>query len=429
MKRRWAPVLAAAVLAALLAVPATASAGFADDFAAAAVHPEGSGKDWNEVFFTNLSAATKETEEPDHAGYPGGHSYWISWNIYDDLKAQASACGANGAELLIAVYTGTAVDELTEVASQSEENEAGCAVVNFEAKAGITYRIAVDAKSSPGTSAVAFRMKSFAPNDNFADAAVVSEIPSTMDVDPQLAISEPGEPDHPGNGEGNSVWYRWTPVKSGFARIYNCDYWAGSRIAVYTGSSLGSLELVASGKGGGPCSEPIEARFHVAKGTTYSIAVEGHSGKGWKLSTSFGWVPQRLLTVSKNGSGTVVSDPAGIECGGICEAGFYWGPNVYDAPAVTLTAIPDPGSAFVGWSGAGCSGAASTCELTLEGSGAAVAAEFKALPPLLMTPPVPVPPPLASPKPKRPKAKCVKHKKAKKGKKKAKAHKRRACKR
>ncbi|HST69319.1 MAG TPA: hypothetical protein VLI94_06650 [Solirubrobacterales bacterium] len=419
-----------AVLLALLALPASASA--YDNFADSVAHPDGTrGKDWAEPFAAKLSSATKEVGEPDHAGYPGGHSHWISWRMYEAVEVQASVCEASESDLLIAVYTGDAVGGLTEVASESEETGSGCAVVEFSAKADTTYRIAIDAKSSPGTGYAVLWMKSYAPNDDFADATVVSEIPSTMHVDPQLATSEAGEPDHPGNGAGNSVWYRWTPAKSGFARIYNCDYWSGSRIAVYTGSSLGSLNLVTSGKGGGPCSEAIEPRFQAKQGTTYSIVVEGYAGKTWKMPTSFGWVPQRLLTVSKggSGSGTVVSDPVGIECGGICEAGFYWGPNIYDAPAVTLTAIPGDGSAFVGWSGAGCSGAAPTCEMTLEGSETAVEAEFKALPLLLVTPPVSTSPPHASPKPKHPKRKCAKRKKKSKKGAKAKASKRRACKR
>ena len=58
------------------------------------------------------------------------------------------------------------------------------------------------------------------------------------------------------------------------------------------------------------------------------------------------------------GSGTVTSDPAGIDCGGTCSSSFDYN------QIVTLTADPAPGSFFDSWGG-DCSGTALTCEVTM----------------------------------------------------------------
>jgi alpha-tubulin suppressor-like RCC1 family protein len=66
-----------------------------------------------------------------------------------------------------------------------------------------------------------------------------------------------------------------------------------------------------------------------------------------------------MLNVSNAGSGTgrITSSPAGVDCGAICGRSFAVGTSV------TLTATPDAGSAFSGWSGA-CNGTG-TCTVTL----------------------------------------------------------------
>lgn len=58
------------------------------------------------------------------------------------------------------------------------------------------------------------------------------------------------------------------------------------------------------------------------------------------------------LSVTKSGSGTVTSSPAGINCGATCSASFASGTSV------TLTATAASGYSFSGWSG-GCSGTGS----------------------------------------------------------------------
>jgi hypothetical protein len=79
--------------------------------------------------------------------------------------------------------------------------------------------------------------------------------------------------------------------------------------------------------------------------------------------------PPSILTVHPKGTGsaTITSTPAGIECPGTCSASFPVGTHV------TLTATPQAGSTFVGWS-EGCTGIGS-CTISLS-KGASTTAAF-----------------------------------------------------
>src|SRR5262245_13300026 len=74
----------------------------------------------------------------------------------------------------------------------------------------------------------------------------------------------------------------------------------------------------------------------------------------------------RTLTVTNAGGGTVTSSPAGINCGSDCTETYTFDPPSFPAVHVTLTATPDVGKVFTGWSGA-CSGTG-TCEVAMNQS-------------------------------------------------------------
>ncbi|RKT44448.1 peptidase inhibitor I9 [Thiocapsa rosea] len=77
------------------------------------------------------------------------------------------------------------------------------------------------------------------------------------------------------------------------------------------------------------------------------------------------------LEVTKTGGGRVISAPNGIDCGTRCSADFG------SDSEVLLTAAPDPGYAFGGWSGS-CAGSAATCRLTMS-TARSVGASFNRL--------------------------------------------------
>lgn len=81
--------------------------------------------------------------------------------------------------------------------------------------------------------------------------------------------------------------------------------------------------------------------------------------------------PDRLLTVDVSGSGSVISNPAGISCPGDCQESYS------DGSLVELTAAPANGWSFSGWSGA-CEGASPVCNVTMS-AGRTVSAYFSEL--------------------------------------------------
>jgi hypothetical protein len=77
------------------------------------------------------------------------------------------------------------------------------------------------------------------------------------------------------------------------------------------------------------------------------------------------------LQVSVGGSGTITSNPAGINCSGATGCSFTFA----NGTSVTLSATPGAGYSFAGWSGA-CSGSASSCAVTLTAATQTVGATF-----------------------------------------------------
>ena len=88
-------------------------------------------------------AATKETGEPNHAGYAGGASVWFRWTAPSSGTVTFNTFGSSF-DTLLGVYTGTDVGTLSWVASNDQTPGSDQSSVTFNATAGTTYRIAVD---------------------------------------------------------------------------------------------------------------------------------------------------------------------------------------------------------------------------------------------------------------------------------------------
>ncbi len=126
---------------ALIASPAN------DAFAAAQVISGNSGT----VNGSNVGA-TKEVNEPNHATNPGGKSVWYQWTAPSTGAWQFETVGSSF-DTLLAVYTGTSLDFLTEIAANDDIVGATNTIsrLAFAAVAGTVYKIAVDGFNSSGT--------------------------------------------------------------------------------------------------------------------------------------------------------------------------------------------------------------------------------------------------------------------------------------
>jgi hypothetical protein len=228
------------------------------------------------------TGATKEEGEPNHAGKPGGASIWFAWTAPTTGRARITACGQEPLDTVLAVYTGTTVASLTQVASNDDSlHNLGCgrtSSVAFTATQGTTYRVAVDAVNGQGGWNYVYVDIPTPGNDDFVDSALIDGLPGTATGSNVAAGEEPGEPQHGPSAVGQSVWWRWTAPIDGTVTFKLCG---GARaLGVYTGNGVAGLTALpplATGSAVvGFCSAAWKT-FAVTAGTTYRIAVDGMS--------------------------------------------------------------------------------------------------------------------------------------------------------
>ncbi len=235
--------------------------------------------------------ATKETGEPNHAGLVGGASLWFRWTPSYTGTAKISTAGTNF-DHVIAVYTGSSIGALTQVAAQAPAIPPTPmpmpTMVTFNVTSGTTYRIAVDGQPistllQRGTTRLI--VNGPPANDMFSSASpIVFNTPVTgQNIG---ATKEAGETDHCGNDGGASVWYVWqaTVTQTVTAQIglmgNSCVNVLKSTVNSPTPIPLSQagLQLVAGGMWSTP-DDTFRATFAATAGQKYFIVVEGMSSE------------------------------------------------------------------------------------------------------------------------------------------------------
>jgi YVTN family beta-propeller protein len=124
------------------------------------------------------------------------------------------------------------------------------------------------------------------------------------------------------------------------ARAYVADRGSGDVRVIATSLDTVMETIPVGGAPMGIAMSPDGRRLYVSRASSNAVVEIGGA---------------LTLTIVKNGDGigTVTSSPGGIQCGPVCQARFD------PATTVTLSAVPNAGSYFQGWSG-DCAGGAVT---------------------------------------------------------------------
>ena len=122
-------------------------------------------------------------------------------------------------------------------------------------------------------------------NDPFAWSIVMRGAGGTTTGSNVNATKETGEPDHwPANAGGASVWWVWTAPSTGSVTVSTFGSTFDTVLAVYTGSAVNALTLIAANDDAGGYAQS-RVTFTANGGTTYRIAVDGYRFSGMVAST------------------------------------------------------------------------------------------------------------------------------------------------
>ena len=124
-------------------------------------------------------------------------------------------------------------------------------------------------------------------NDNFVNAQVISNSSGFVNATNVGATKEVGEPNHVGNPGGKSVWYRWQAPNTGIATITTSGSNFDTLLAVYTGTSVGALTLIASNDDDPNGGLSSRVSFNATSGTIYRIAVDGFNGDSGNITLNW----------------------------------------------------------------------------------------------------------------------------------------------
>ena len=228
-----------------------------------------------ETVFASTGCATEEEGESDHPGTATTNSIWFRWRAPYAGSVVITTEGST-VDTALAVYTGTNVARLTLVRGNDDDGEKETSRVTFTAVSNRVYSIAVAGyKGMAGGVALNINPGG---NDFYANALVLSGGSGSISGRNIAARREAGEPNFPGATGTNSVWFCGQVPLSGLLRFDTEGSNFDTLLAIYTGSRITNLVLVAADNDSGT-NKTSRLYFQAEAGTNYWVAVDGVNGQ------------------------------------------------------------------------------------------------------------------------------------------------------
>jgi hypothetical protein len=255
---------------------------------------------------TNLGSSVQTNEPEPHAysfcnynngsgNSPAGKTVWYKWTAPAGGTYSFDTLANPNFNTALAVYTGSAVTNLTELACNDDYSPSTIqSRLNLNATGGQIYYIQVDG-ANDGTNPIAgtFRLNWQQPpaNDNFANALTLTGETGNTAATNFGASVEYQEPQNASVLGGASVWWNWTAPSNGQYYFKTKNSGFNTTLGIYTGSAVGSLTTKGGNDDVSGGDNTSYATFTATGGTLYRISVDGFQGATGSIVLAWGLVP------------------------------------------------------------------------------------------------------------------------------------------
>jgi subtilisin family serine protease len=258
--------------------------------------------------------ATLETDEPVNPGTAGGSSVWWEWISPLSGSVVINTSGSSF-DTTLAAYTGDQINQLALVAADDDSSGLQ-SEVSFLAIQGISYKIQVNGASGDfGDIKLNYPEAAYPnpSNDDFEDRITLAMGTTQANGTTQGATVEAGEPVNPSGSGTRTVWWEWIAPSADPATITTVGSGFDTTLAVYSGTTLEDLVLLADDND--TSGEQSSITFTPVTGQPYQVQVNGFGTATGPVVLNYP-LPGILRPANDNFDNRIILPPGSIRAHG-----------------------------------------------------------------------------------------------------------------